>query len=69
MCPWWSILSFSPPFFSLQEILDDDSMMVGFVSSMGGSLLAGFARVSLTGALGDDDASAADGVLALVALH
>ena len=39
------------------------------MSSMDGSLFAGLARVSFAGALGDDDASVADGVLALVALH
>jgi hypothetical protein len=43
--------------------------MVGFMSSMSGGLLAGLARVSFAGALGDDNASFADGVLALVALH
>lgn len=49
--------------------LDGDGGWVGFVSSMGGGLLAGLARVSFAVALGDDDASVTDGVLALVALH
>ncbi|KAK3824278.1 MAG: hypothetical protein J3R72DRAFT_458470 [Linnemannia gamsii] len=49
--------------------LDGNGMMLGFMSSMSGSLLTGLARVSFTGTLGDDDTSIADRVLALVTLH